>query len=131
MQSKIWNEVEDLIMDDGDILAENKKPEKTRRDEVARGRRKRRNEDNICAKKQEHSPTTLRRMWNPEGFYSKDWDDDQQEEDEWQVPDKFQRISQMVFRNGVLESHPEGDKVLSSHRVQHQRGGCSIFHART
>ena len=30
-----WNEVEDLIMEDGEILAENMKPEKRRRDEVA------------------------------------------------------------------------------------------------
>ena len=30
-----WNEVEDLIMDDGDILAENMRPEKRRRDEIA------------------------------------------------------------------------------------------------
>ena len=30
-----WNDVEDLIMDDGEILAENMKPEKRRKDEVA------------------------------------------------------------------------------------------------
>ena len=30
-----WNDVEDLIMDDGEILAENMKPEKRRRDEGA------------------------------------------------------------------------------------------------
>ena len=29
----------------------------------------------------------------------------------------------MVFCNGVLERHPVVDKVLSSHRVQHQGGG--------
>ena len=29
-----WNEVEDLIRDDGDILAENMRPEKRRRAEV-------------------------------------------------------------------------------------------------
>ena len=29
-----WNEVEDLIMEDEEILAENMKPEKRRRDEV-------------------------------------------------------------------------------------------------
>ena len=81
--------------------------------------------------KSEHSLTTSRRTQNPKGFYSKDWNEDQQEEDEWQVPDKFQKISQMVFRNGVLESHPVGDEVLSSHHVQHQGGGCSIFHAHT
>ena len=126
-----WNDVEDLIMNDREILAENMKPEKRRSNEVARGRRKRRKEDDICAEKREHSPSTSKRTRNPEGFYSENWNDDKQEEDKWQVPDKFQRISQMVFCNGVLESHPVGDKVLSSHRVQHQGGGCSIFHART
>ena len=30
-----WNEVEDLIMDDGDILVKNMRPEKRRRDEIA------------------------------------------------------------------------------------------------
>ena len=88
-------------------------------------------EDDIRAEKREHSPTTSRRTQNPEGFYSEDWNEDQQEEDEWQVPDKFQKISQMVFRNGVLESHPVGDEVLSSHLVQHEGSGCSIFQAHT
>ena len=55
-----WNEVEDLILDDGDILAENMKPEKRRRDEIAQGRRKWREEDNIIAEKREHSSTTSR-----------------------------------------------------------------------
>ena len=35
-------------------------------------------------------------------FYSKDWNEVQQEEDKWQVPNKWQRISQMVFSDGVL-----------------------------
>ena len=48
----------------------------------------------------------MKRTRNPEGFYSKNWNDEQQEEDEWKVPDKFQRISQMVFHNGFLERHP-------------------------
>ena len=46
-----WNAVEDFILDDGDILAENKRPEKRRRDEIAQGRRKQRKEDNIRAEK--------------------------------------------------------------------------------
>ena len=62
---------------------------------------------------------------NPEGFYSEDWDKEKQEEDEWQIPDKFQKISQMVFRNGIIENPPVGDGVFSSHHVQHQGGGCS------
>ena len=78
-------------------------------------------------KKQEHSSIVSGRIQNPEGFYSEDWDEDKQEEDEWQTPDKFQKISQMVFCNGVLEIHPVGDGVLSSPRVQHQGGGCSAL----
>ena len=41
-----WNEVEDLIMDDGDM-----RPENRRRYEIAQGRRKQKKEDNICAEK--------------------------------------------------------------------------------
>ena len=66
-------------------------------------------------------------MRNPEGFFSEDWDEDKQEEDEWQTPDKFQKISQMVFCNRILESHPVGGGVLSSHGVQHQGGGCAYW----
>ena len=82
------------------------KPDKRKRDEISRGRRKRRREDTIQTEKQEHSPTVSRRI---------------------QYPDKFQKISQMVFRNRVPEIHPIGDKVLSSPRVQHQGGGCSAL----
>ena len=112
-------------MEDGDILTENVRPDKRRRDEISQGWRKQRKEDNIRAEKREHSPTVSWRIQNPEGFYSKDWDEDKQEEGEWETPDKFQKISQMVFCNGVLEIHPVGDGVLSSPRVQHQGGGCS------
>ena len=44
-----WNEVPDLILEDGDILPENMRPEKRRRDEISRGWRKRRKEDDIRA----------------------------------------------------------------------------------
>ena len=37
-----WNEVEDLMMEDGEILEENTRPEKRRREEISRGQRKRR-----------------------------------------------------------------------------------------
>ena len=46
-----WKDVKDLIMEDGEIVEENTRPEKRRRDEVARGQRKRRKEDDIRAKK--------------------------------------------------------------------------------
>ena len=120
-----WNAVPDLIMEDGDILPEDMRPGKRRTDEISPGRRKPRKEDNIRAEKREHSPTVSCRIQNPEGFYSEDWDKDKQEEDDWQTPDKFQRISQMVFPNGVLEIHPIGKGVLSSPHVQHQGCGCS------
>ena len=68
--------------------------------------------------------TVSRRIQNPEGFYSKDWDKVQKEEEDWQAPDKWQRISQMVFRNKVLEIHLVGDRAISSLHTQHQRGGC-------
>ena len=74
---------------------------KRKRDEVACGRR----EDDIRPEKREHSPTVSRRTRNPAGFYSEDWDEIQQEDDEWQVPDKWQRISQKVFRGRCLEKH--------------------------
>ena len=93
----VWNKVEDLIMQDGEILKENIRLEKRRSEEVSQGRRKQRKEDDIRAEKQEHSRSVVKRTRNPEGFYSEYWDDEQQEEDQWQIPDKFQRISQMVF----------------------------------
>ena len=40
----VWNKVQDQIMDAGDMISEDLRPEKRKRDEVARGRRKRRNE---------------------------------------------------------------------------------------
>ena len=64
-----WNEVPDMILEDGDILPENMRPEKSRRDEISRGWRKRRKEDIIRAGKLEHSPTAFWRMQNPERFY--------------------------------------------------------------
>ena len=77
-----WNEVPDLMMEEGDILPEDTRPDKRKRDEIFRGRRKRRREEDIRTEKREHSPTVSRRIQNPEGFYSKDWDEDKQEEDE-------------------------------------------------
>ena len=47
----VWNEVEDLIMEDGEILGEDIGTEKRSREEISRGRRKRRKEDDIRAEK--------------------------------------------------------------------------------
>ena len=117
-----WNEVPDLIMEDGDILPEYMRLDKGRRDISSQGWRKRRKEDDIRAKKREHSPNVSRRIQNPEGFYSEDWDKDKQEEDDWQTQDKFQKISQMVFCNGVLEIHPIGDGSSLKSQCSSPRG---------
>ena len=47
-----WNNVKDLIMEDREILEENTRLEKKRRDEIAPGRRKQRKEDDIRAEKE-------------------------------------------------------------------------------
>ena len=70
-------------------------------------------------------PTVSRRTQNPGGFYSDDWNEVKQEEDEWQAPDKWQRILQMVFSGGGLEINPVGGGSISSPHTQHQGGGCS------
>ena len=110
--------------DDGrggrDVLPKDTGSTKQRRDEISRGRRKQRKEDDIRPEKRGHSPSVSQRVHNPEGFYSEDWNEDQQEEDEWQ------KISQMVFHKGVLEIHPVGDGAISSIHTQHLGGGCSV-----
>ena len=94
-----WNEVPDLMMEEEDVFPMAMGSNKRRRDEISQGRGKQRKEEDIRPEKQEHSPTVSQRIQNPEGFYSEDWDEDQQEEDNWQVPEKWQKISQMVFHN--------------------------------
>ena len=49
--------MQDLLMDDEEMISGEIRPGKRVRDEIARGRRKRRNEDDIRADKREHSPT--------------------------------------------------------------------------
>ena len=88
----VWSEVPDLMMEtkEGRMIPE--AATKQKRNEVARGRRKQWREDEIRPEKHEHSPTVTRRTLNPAGFYSKDWDEFQQEADDWHGPDKWQRI---------------------------------------
>ena len=66
------------------------------------------------------------RTHNPAGFYSEDWDELQQEDNKWKVPDKQQRISQMVFCGGCLEIHSYDSGCISRFCTQLQGGGCSI-----
>ena len=97
-----WNEVPDLMMEEEDVLPKASGSTKWRREEISGGRRKRSKEDQIRQEKQGHLPTVSWRIQNPEGFYSKDREEEQQDEDNWQAPDKWQKISQMVFCNRVL-----------------------------
>ena len=88
-----WNEVPGLMMEDKDVRTATEGAAKQKIYEVARGRRKRRKEDDIRPEKRAHSPKVSQRTQNPEGFYSEDWNEVQQEEDKLQTPDKWQRIS--------------------------------------
>ena len=63
-----WNEVPDLMMEEEDVLPEATGSTKRRRDEISRGRRKRRKEDDIRQDEGRHSPTLCRRIQNPEGL---------------------------------------------------------------
>ena len=36
----VWNEVQDLIMDGGDMISEDLRPEKRKREEISRGQRR-------------------------------------------------------------------------------------------
>ena len=53
----VWNDVQDLLMEDEEMMSGEIRPGKRVRDEPSRGRRKRRNEEDIRADKREHSPT--------------------------------------------------------------------------
>ena len=83
-----WNEVPDLMMEAKNVLPEAAESTKRKQDEVTLGRRKRRKEDDIPSEKGGHLPTVSWKIQNPEGFYFEDWNEVQQEEDEWQAPDK-------------------------------------------
>ena len=125
-----WNVIPDLMMEteDGRMISE--APSKRKRDEVVCGQRKRRREDDIRLEKHEHSPTVSRSTHNPAGFYSEEWDELQQEDDDWQVLDKCHRIAQMVFCGGCLEIHPSCSECISRSCTQHQGGRCSTCDCR-
>ena len=78
-----WIEVPDLMMEDKDgMMITEETATKGKRDEVARGRRKQGKEDDIRLEKNEHFPKVSQRIQIPAGFYSEDWDEFQQKEDE-------------------------------------------------
>ena len=70
------------------------------------------------ADKQEHSTSIQVRTQKPDELYREDKGENQQEADDWQVPDKWQRISQMVFHSGV----PDISLDISGSSTQHQGG---------
>ena len=76
------------MMEDKDVWPATGAAVKQKIDEVAWGRRKRQKEDYIRPEKHAHLPTVSWRTQNPEGFYSEDWNEALQEEDEWQMLDK-------------------------------------------
>ena len=102
-----WSKVPDLMMGTGEKVDSTNTAEKRKINEVVHGHRKGQKEDEIRAEKREHSTAVQKRTSNPAGFYfySEDWEKLQQEEDDWQVPDKWQRISQIVFCCGVPYIH--------------------------
>ena len=102
------DEVSDLRLEDEDFLLEAEGYTKRKKDEVALGRIKRQKKDEIQPEKSLHLPSASRRTHNPEGFYSEDWNEVQQEEEEWQAPDEWQRSLQMVLRSRDLEFNPVG-----------------------
>ena len=63
-----WNKVKDQNMEEGDSLHGDLRPEKHKREEIPRGRRKQRNEEDIPEDKQEHSPNESHRIQHPQGF---------------------------------------------------------------
>ena len=111
-----WNVVPDLIMEADEGLMITETDTKWKRDELAGGCRKWWKADDIGPEKCEQSLKVSLRTQNPVGFYSKDWDESQQEEDKWQ------RISQMVLLGGCLEINPEEAGYISRSCTQHQGG---------
>ena len=109
--------MQDLIIDGGDMISEDLRPEKRKREEISRGRRKCRHEEDIRVDKREYSLTVTCRVHHPQGFFSEEWNKDQQEEDDYQSLDKFQRISNMVFSTEAqrfLQSNTKGADVAYS-----------------
>ena len=77
-----WNEVPNLMMEEEDDPPATEAAGKRKIDEVAWGLKKQWKEDDIHPQKRAHSPKVSWRTWNPEVFYSEDWNKAQQEEDE-------------------------------------------------
>ena len=101
-------------MEDEDFLLKAEGYTKRKKDEVTLGRIKQQKKDEIGPEKSLHLPSASLRTQNPERFYSEDWNEVQQEEEEWQAPDEWWRILQMVFLSRDLEINPVGCGFISS-----------------
>ena len=121
-----WNAVTDLIMEDKEGMMITKTDSKWKRDKVAQGKEETAEERRYPPIETQTFTHGILGTQNPAGFYSEDLDEIQQEEDEWQIPDKWQRFSQMVFCGGGLEINPNEAGCISSSCTQHQGGGCSV-----
>ena len=111
------NAAPDLMMDPqtGEEIQEANFQRK--REKLAQGKSKLPREDDIRADKREHSPSIQIFTQRPGGLYSEDWGDDQQEEDDWQLPDNWQRIYQIVFLGGVPNLNPVGSRYTSGSSI--------------
>ena len=63
-----WNEFMDLMMAEGEILPEDTRPDKQKRDEISQGWRKQRRDDNIWAEKRETFSGNISESTKPGGF---------------------------------------------------------------
>ena len=75
----------DLILDDRDMPPDDLRPEKRKTEEISRGQRKCRVEEDLQGDKREHSLTESGKVYHPQGFYSEEWDEDRSR----QVPKDF------------------------------------------
>ena len=119
----VWNEVPDPMMETKDGRMIREAATKQKRDEVACGRRKRQREDDNRPEKCEHSLMVSRRTMNSVGLYSEDWDELQEEEDEWQMPDKWLKILHLGFYGGCLKIHPMRLDVYQAPVLNTKEGG--------
>ena len=118
------NEVPDLMMEEKDVLPEATRSTKPRGDEISRGQKKRRKEDNIGPEKHDICPQYPREYKIQRDSVPKIGTKFGKKKTK--APDTWQRISQMVFCNGVLEIHSVGDGAISSLCTQHL--GAYVVH---
>ena len=120
------DEVSDLRLEDEDLLREAEGDTKRKKDAVALGQIKQQKEDEIQTERSLHLFSMSLGTHQLERFYLEDWNEVQQEKEEWQLPDEWQRILQMVLSSRDLEINPVGCG-LSQILYSSPRGGCSEY----